>query len=146
MRARVGFVSGAEADVPGNEPVEAYVLVGFDVPTLVKQRTNRSPVRSVHEQVVPLGDDQGDVMRDGDCRSDRLLECPIEPWRLDDWFVAFVEPAQQVDVSGSIERVGSAFAGMAVESLEFGVGEVEPIHGDQDGIGAESCRPRLGQG
>jgi hypothetical protein len=62
-------------------------------------------------------------------RSDRLLERSIELRRVDDRLVALVQPAQQIDVRGGIERVTEEASDLnrtTVPTTAFSAGAADP--------------------
>src|SRR5262245_40652995 len=93
-RGRVGGRL-AEADVAGDQPLQAFARFEVAIPDLVEPGPYACPVALVEQQVVALGDDQAGGPRHGDAARDGLLQVAFEGGGVDRLLVVLPETTQQ---------------------------------------------------
>jgi len=142
----VRIVGGAaESDMAGDQTSAAFFVTWFDIPALVEQVSDLSPVRVFHQQVVPLGDDQRNISGYRDRRSDRLLDRAVEQRSVDDRIFSAVQPPQQIHIAGRIEGIDGTFALIPTEPPQLGVAQVKAVHAHQHRFGGKISFDGFGQ-
>jgi hypothetical protein len=131
--------------VAGDQALEPQVGVDVDVPALREQVAHR-PERAVEQQVVALGHDERDGA--GHRQGARLgeLQLAAEHRGVHDVVGALEQASQQLHVPRGVEGVRCPLAVLPAEPGELGVGEVEAVHGHEDGTVAERLDERCCQG
>src|SRR5215212_11268248 len=135
----------AELHVPGDQTSAAFIVSWLHIPALVQQSSNVSPVRIFNQQVVPLCDDQRNIARYGDRRSNRFFDGTVEARGVDDRIFTAVQASKQIDIAGRIKGVDGTFALIATEPLQLDVTQVKPVHAHQDRIGSQLSLDHLSQ-
>ena len=106
----------------------AESVLHVDIPDLVQQRRGPGPRPFVQQQVVAFGDDKLRLRQHGDRAGDRLLDLAPEFRGIDDVVSLLAQAPQQCNVACAVEGVGRALAVGATQSLQFHVGQMEPVH------------------
>ena len=94
------------------QTVYADVVRQVQVPHFIELLPGKRPAGDVEQQVVPLGDDQGYVMADGNAAADRLVEVAAEGRRVDDRVGVLPQAPEQRGVAEAVEGVRGSFAGL----------------------------------
>src|SRR4051794_12279747 len=118
----------AELDVSGDQPWNSYLVVQVDEPDLVQQRPHRVPGRSVQQQVVALGDHEGNVGFDDDRVGHRSTGGTVISRREDRKAILAADLVELGYVGGDVEGVRSTLAVASAEAYEVVVQHVEAVH------------------
>jgi len=132
--------------MPRDEAIDAKLLWHLEVPHLVQQPAQRAPRVLIEQKVVALRDHERDLPPDPDGTGDGLFQVPAERGRIDRWLGVRVHPGEQCDVPVGVERFRSTLAPVQAEPDELGVGEVEPVHAEDDDVGTKLLGERRGEG
>src|SRR5699024_9136838 len=109
---------------------------GSQEPCLVDHLTQLTPRLLLEQQVVPLGDHQWSVFRYRYRTGDRFLDLAAE-FRCVHELGTLAESADEVYVTVGVEGVRRTLAVHPAEAVQLDLGQVEPVHTDDNRPGAE---------